>query len=335
MKIVRIAIYVIVALFLVITLIGYLLPSKLVIEESISIKAAKITVFNELNSFQKFNNWSPWAAMDTSTKWEIWGNESGVNAQLKWESKNSSLGIGSQQIIESVPYSYIKILLIFGEDSSANAYFKFDEKDDETIVTWGYEAPQEFVYSRYMGLLSSYFISSTYKEGLANLKELIENLYPLPVNMQISEPRVRSLDAVVIRHKTSKNLNEIADSLTSSMKQLDAFFESIFIKPDGSPMLINRSSDENSYEFEVGYPIINNTFAINPNMKYITTYEGKTIRLTYTGPLSKLKSAYDAADKYVKDNKFEKNGDSWEMYLSNPLTTKPEELVTQIFIPVK
>src|SRR5690349_23543107 len=89
------------ALIIVITIIfAFAQPDKGRTEKSIVINAPVETVFQEVNTYKSFTEWSPWAKMDDGVKYTYEGPESGIGAKMFWEGK--SIGKGSQWIEESV-----------------------------------------------------------------------------------------------------------------------------------------------------------------------------------------------------------------------------------------
>ena len=168
-------ILIIIAVFAVIILGGILvLPSDAHVERSTIISAPKAEVHATLNSFQEFNEWSPWAKIDPkNTKYSFEGPESGVGSKMSWTSTNDEVGNGSQEIIESND-SMIKVEMFFdGSPGPAYAAYLIEEEGNATKVTWSFDA--EFSgFAKYFGMMIDGLLGPQYEEGLANLKEHME-----------------------------------------------------------------------------------------------------------------------------------------------------------------
>ena len=65
MKIIRNILTVLVILFALLIIVAFFLPSKKHIEASVLIKAPDSIVYNQVDNFINWENWSPWAVRDS------------------------------------------------------------------------------------------------------------------------------------------------------------------------------------------------------------------------------------------------------------------------------
>ena len=153
---------------------GLLLPGTTHLERSISIQRPPAEVFATLNSFQRFNQWSPWFELDPSAKYTYAGPASGVGAKMAWVG-NSSVGSGSQEILESVPDSKIVNALDFG-GSQAKAAFLLKPESGGTHLTWTLDSEHGYnpVNRLFGAFLLERFVGKDYEKGLAKLKSVLE-----------------------------------------------------------------------------------------------------------------------------------------------------------------
>lgn len=154
---------------------GLLLPGEILATRSIEIDAPPEQVFPLVNDLEAFNRWSPWAAVDSETKYERTGPESGVGARMSWSSDDPEVGSGSQEIILSHPPEKVVLMLDFGSQGGAQARFDLEPVAAGTKVTWsfGYEIGYDLL-GRYMGLLMERLVGKKYEDGLGRLKRLVE-----------------------------------------------------------------------------------------------------------------------------------------------------------------
>ena len=166
-----------IGLFVVVVVaIAYILPGKVRVERATVIEAAPGEVFQLVNSFEYFNQWSPWYEKDPDGDYQIEGPGQGVGARMTWASEKPDVGSGSQEIIESVPDKLVRTKLDFGDMGDANAFFQIEPRgEDRTHLVWGFDTDLGLnPVSRYFGLMFERWIGPDYEHGLAKLKSLAE-----------------------------------------------------------------------------------------------------------------------------------------------------------------
>lgn len=165
------------AVALLFLVVGIFLPSKRHLERSITINVPASMVFKEVNSYQRFDKWSPWANIDPNGQVRFEGPKAGVGSKMIWASKNPKVGNGSQKIVVSEPNKHILVDLKFdGFKGKITAGWKFEEKKvEETLVTWSNDSHNKGgIFSKYMDIFIHPMIGKSYEQGLKNLKAYVE-----------------------------------------------------------------------------------------------------------------------------------------------------------------
>ena len=163
-----------IGVFVLLAIAGPFLPSSARVERSIVIERSPALIFPVVNSFERFNEWSPWHAIDPNAQYSYSGPASGVGANMKW-SGNDQVGTGSQTITASEPDKRVAIELTFGDMTPSQVEMLLAPEGGGTRVTWTLES--QFGYDlagRYFGLLMDKFVGADYEKGLAQLKAVIE-----------------------------------------------------------------------------------------------------------------------------------------------------------------
>jgi uncharacterized protein YndB with AHSA1/START domain len=154
---------------------GLFLPTSAHVERSITTTASPQTVFELVNGFRRFNEWSPWAQLDHDAKYTFSGPDTGVGARMEWTSDKPDVGSGSQEIIAVEPGRSVTNALDFGQQGRATARLTLTPEAVGTRVVWAFDTSFEGHYfQRYFGLLMDRFIGPDYEKGLARLKQLAE-----------------------------------------------------------------------------------------------------------------------------------------------------------------
>ncbi|MEM7281902.1 MAG: SRPBCC family protein [Pseudomonadota bacterium] len=176
MKILSGLLAVIALLMMGIFVAGSMLPTEIKISRTIEIQAPVKRVFNIVNSFDEYNEWSPWYELDPNALYKTLGRSTGIGARFEWESNTPELGRGSQQIVDSAPYHFVKVELQYG--LQGNGYSTYDlEATDATTTqfSWAYESDLgDGLLARYFGLALKKRLAQDCERGLKNLKRLAE-----------------------------------------------------------------------------------------------------------------------------------------------------------------
>ena len=163
-----------VTLIVLLVVVGFLLPRQVHVERSIVINAPQAGLFEALNSFKRFNDFSPWAALDPNTQYTYEGPESGVGARMSWVSSDPELGSGTNEIVEPRAPDFIRTRIDLG-GQLAEATFTFAPADGATRVTWGFDGNLgNNPIMRFVGLMFDKWIGEDYEKGLARMKQVME-----------------------------------------------------------------------------------------------------------------------------------------------------------------
>ena len=111
-------------LFAAFVVTGYFLPKRAHIERSITIDRPVTMMFELLNGYRHYNEWSPWAGRDPKAEFVISGPDSGVGARMSWVGDPQLVGSGWQEIVSSKPYERIDFKLDFDAQGVADTGFK-------------------------------------------------------------------------------------------------------------------------------------------------------------------------------------------------------------------
>ena len=158
-------------------------PSEFRIERSLMIHAPATIVFDQVNSFHNWVEWSPWAKQDhpMSTKYE--GPESGIGASYSWSSE-AHAGAGKMTIMTSLPEKRVDVKLEFSRPMSSLALAEFvftspaaatRARAEETNVTWTMSGSRPFP-SKVLSLVLNMdkLVGQDFEKGLESLKARAE-----------------------------------------------------------------------------------------------------------------------------------------------------------------
>lgn len=157
--------------------IAILVPKSETVERSITIKKPITEVYTYFALLQNMEEWSPWAKKDPATVHTYQGEGNTVGSIHFWNSTHEQVGVGEQEITSMVPNKEIYSDLRFKEpfESTSVGYLKFQDKGNQTQVTWGYNAKYNPVEAIFMSLMDmDKYIGADFEAGLSNAKTILE-----------------------------------------------------------------------------------------------------------------------------------------------------------------
>lgn len=105
-------------------------------------------------------------------------------------------------------------------------------------------------------------------------------------------------------------------------------------QPAGAPFVAYYNMDMQDLDIEIGFPVAKEL----PGKEKVQSSHisgGLQATCLYTGPYPEIGLAYEELTQWVQDHGYQATGVAYEHYLSDPTTTPPEELKTQIVFPLK
>jgi effector-binding domain-containing protein/uncharacterized protein YndB with AHSA1/START domain len=340
MAVLKKALIALVVIVAVLAAVGLMLPRQVHVERSATIAAPRATVFALLNSYKRFNEWSPWAGLDPNARYTYSGPEAGVGAGMSWVGDPKKVGSGSQEILESQPYERVKTALDFGDQGKATAEFALVKEGDATRVTWGFDTDLGMnPVGRYFGLMFDGMIGKDYEKGLAGLKTLAEGLPKAdfeglaPERVEVSPVTVAYVEAI-----SSKDENAIAAAIGGGYAEVQRFMRAQGLKGSGAPITINTKRDDAGYAFDAAVPVDRAPAKEPPagaRVKVKQTYGGKALKVVHKGAYREMAGTYDKLFAYAAAHGLEQNGPPWDEYVTDPASTPEAELITNVYLPVK
>lgn len=297
----------IVATIVVLLLIGLFLPGggHGHVERSIIIERPPSHVFDVLNSFKRFNEWSPYAKTDPSASYSFEGPESGQGAMMSW-SGIPKVGSGRFEIIESTPTSMVKMIQRVTGGYVGTVAFDIGSTDLGVKVTWSYDValganPIERIKGKYLD--SS--IGGDYQYGLMRLKALIESsayardysdITITPVTM-MAGPALKMASLVEVY--SSSDFPDLNAGVADTMKKLNAFVDRNKLQVTGPPRVKVNLKERYRLAFDVILPVDRNDMDMPENMEATSTMGGEALMAEHVGERRKSNVTFEKLQAYA------------------------------------
>jgi effector-binding domain-containing protein len=325
--------------------VAFLLPGSAHVERSIAIARPPSMVFSVLNSYRRFNDWSPWVGKDLHAHYTITGPLAGVGAKESWTGDPRTVGSGSQEIIESKPNDSVTMALDFGDMGKATARFLLSADGKGTRVTWTLDTQAPLALDghllwnatgRYMGLFMDKMVGPDYESGLARLKTLVETFPDVDIGNVGGEAVTLAPRKIYFVSASSGSDGESAKAvLTEAYGKLGKYLGDNALTMAGAPLTITTSYDKSGWKFDAAIPVDRNNAATRDDIQSGATYGGSAVQFIHVGPYDTLSDTITKAEAWLSVQGYKAKGRLMEEYISDPGKTPPEQLQTRVTIPVE
>lgn len=322
-KFLKILIFLLVLIAILAVAAMALSPKKLVLEESITIDAPPHVAYNLVSDFKQWDQWSPWMEIDPDATFTYTDKTAGVGAQFSWDG-NEELGTGTQTIKEAVANKSIKTGLVFGSwDGESHVNWTFTPDGDKTKVSWDMDGAETAFPFRPFNLIMKGGLKKTYKQGLNNLKAVVEDRAKNKVYGGYKITEAYQGPKHYIMNRQVVDMANIQNFYTSNLGALFQKTQGKKLEMDGMPSGLFYSWDESSGKTDMAAAIPLQTPASIPGAISQTLPDGKVLQVDYLGDYNKTEAAHLAVEQYMADHDLLVNYPIVQEYVTDP-TTEPD-----------
>jgi effector-binding domain-containing protein len=318
--------------------VAVFLPSRVHVERSIVVDAPRATVFALANDFRQIGKWSAWADNDPNAHYSFSGAARGEGASMSWD--GNIIGHGSQRIVESIPYDKVVTALELGSRGDARSTVELASLEYGTEVTWSFDASYGLnLLGRFAGLTDERNVGRDFEAGLVNLKSMAERLPRADFSTAEIETLVVDAQDIAFLSATSIPLAAaISEEMGDAYFKVLNFMDQYGLVAAGPAISISRGYRGNDLTFDAAIPVSGiggDTPHSALGVKLGTTYAGPVIRAKHVGSYVKHGQTHDKIAAYLAALGLERNGDTWESYVSDPTRTAEAELITYVYYPIR
>ena len=169
---------------------------------------------------------------------------------------------------------------------------------------------------------------------------LDSNHYKELMKETMSEPMIKEEPQVRVISKRAKGISpevfgrlmgELVGAINAPENQAN------FVRIVGPPMSIyyDHEYSEDEGEFDVAFPITGKVTVSSPEFEVKNLPNRRVASLVHKGNYETIGLAYKALYEYIQESGLEMIGPMMDIYLSDPNTVKPEDILTEIQAPIK
>jgi len=139
----------------------------------------------------------------------------------------------------------------------------------------------------------------------------------------------------VVILKGQANWDAAFESLVGSLRTLSGFLEKQGVKPAGSSLIVYTSTDDAGFTYQAEIPVDDDPKNLAKGMSIGNSPEGRTLKFVHRGSYDNMDNTYEAITNHLDDKKLEARDTFIEEYVTDPLTTTEDNLVINVFVPLK
>ncbi|MBU6324005.1 MAG: SRPBCC family protein [Bacteroidetes bacterium] len=199
MKFVKYFVLVMLSLIATVLTLASLKSPEYKVQRSTVIHAPRAVVWNQISRWKQFNNWNPWAALDSNAVYQFEGNDGALGSSVSWKG-NDNIGAGSMRTWRVEPMKSVDAELKFTApwESTSNTRIEMQGDDGQVQVSWtmyGKQSLLERSFTLFMGGMDK-MVGKDYEQGLINLKRVCEQGPAAPMQQESASTPVATQQGV-------------------------------------------------------------------------------------------------------------------------------------------
>ena len=161
---------------------------------------------------------------------------------------------------------------------------------------------------------------------------------PAPAPLQTADPfgeEITLTPKTVVVTRGSANWDNAFDALQESLKTLSGLLDKQGIKPSGNSMIVYTATDDAGFSYLAEIPVEQEPKNLTKAVSIGKSPDGKALKFVHRGSYDTMDSTYEAITNYLDDKHLEAKDLFIEEYATDPVKTDADNLVINVFVPVK
>jgi effector-binding domain-containing protein len=159
-----------------------------------------------------------------------------------------------------------------------------------------------------------------------------------PAPVQTADPfgeQIALTSKTVVVIKGTANWDTAFETLVESLKTLSAALEKDGGKASGNSMIVYTSTDDTGFSYLAEIPVDQEPKNLPKTISVAKSPEGKALKFVHRGSYENMDNTYEAITNHLDDKKLEAKDTFIEEYITDPLKTKDDKLVINVYVPLK
>jgi len=255
--------------------VGFVMPGSGHVERSLVIGKDMRPVYDMLNNFRRFQDYTVLRSYDPKTRFTLAGKAYGPGAEIDWTSSDDEAKVGSGKLtVASATPDFDKVdstarsaQIVWNLDSDwrgQDKHFTFDldrqgSRGQLTKVTWSYDVAYGFnLVDRYSNLYIHGNPDAFIQFSLNNLQNVLATVPNVDYGKLI--PYIRQTQPTPVLFVSSQiarkdGLAALDDAIATDLKQLQDAAKKLGVHVTGPRIVFTTNYGDQNYSFDVALPI--------------------------------------------------------------------------------
>jgi len=250
--------------------VGLVLPSERQMSESVETNRRMTIVYDTVNSFRRFKDWSPLVLRDPKIQLKLAGPEEGKGARVQYSSAEGYIGHGSWEITNSVKNERVEIAIedpTKGYDKVTNFTLVPTGKNNKNVkITQEYSVKYGWnLFGRYAGLYVSRHVGDDLKLGLSRLATVLATVPNFDYRAELdgkpvlSDLKIVDVPAEDLLFVTAGNIDRDNETIKKSIKDNQEWIKRVMdangLEAAGPVRIVTTDFASDKYAFDVAQPV--------------------------------------------------------------------------------
>jgi effector-binding domain-containing protein len=126
------------------------------------------------------------------------------------------------------------------------------------------------------------------------------------------------------------------ETIVAAFKSVNGALDKLGVKPAGAPMTIYTDTTDTGFKFQAAVPVkAAPTVPAESEIKVGKSPAGPALKFVHRGSYDAMDTTYEAITDHLEERKLEAKELFIEQYMKDPITTPGDELVIDIYVPLK
>jgi len=254
--------------FLLAVVVGVVLPDHGHVERSVEVPSPVRQVYDSVNTFRRFPQWTGMRAFDPDIKMSLSGPEAGVGAKVSWTSASPKVRDGSLTITATEEDKSVDMALD-NDWIGTNKTYRIElipaanGKTVRIVESYDVDYGWNLIW-RYGGLYINGEPSAIVQGNLASLSALLAGFPNTDYKDQpIEVVNVDAKPVFIVATRAHRSLDEVADATSAAMTEIEEALKKTDLTVAGPRMTITTEWGEEDYTFAVAVPVSSTTFTLD------------------------------------------------------------------------